>query len=51
MTGKPGRLLTREQSVRLAIIGAVDREKLLKAIIEKMRQQSKYPERREPQRV
>lgn len=45
-----GRFLTGEQSLRLAIADSVDREKLLKAIIEEMRQQAKEAERRGPKR-
>lgn len=48
---KGGKLLTPEQSVRLAIVSAVDRQKLLKAIIAEMRGQARESERRGPKRA
>jgi hypothetical protein len=42
-----GRLLTAEQSARLAIVSSVDREKLLKSIVAQMRSKAK---RRGPKR-
>lgn len=48
---KGGKLLTAEQTLRLAVVSSVDREKLLKAIVEEMRQQAKEAERRGPKRA
>jgi hypothetical protein len=47
---KGGKFLTGDQSLRLAIANSVDRDKLLKAIVEEMRQQAKEAERRGPKR-
>lgn len=41
-----GKLLTPEQSIRLAIVSAVDREKLLKSIVDEMRARERVNERR-----
>lgn len=41
-----GKLLTPEQSVRLAIVSSVDRERLLKAIVGDMREKAKEAEQR-----
>lgn len=48
---KGGILLTREQTVRLAVVSSVDREKLLKAIVDEMRTKAKEAERRGPKRA
>jgi hypothetical protein len=45
-----GLFLTGEQSVRLAIANSIEREKLLKVIVEEMRQRAKEAERRGPKR-
>lgn len=50
MTGKPGRYLTPEQSVRLAIASSVDRARLLKAIAAEMQEKAREAERRGPKR-
>jgi hypothetical protein len=42
---KGGILLTREQTVRLAVVGSVDRDKLIKAIVEEMRTKARETER------
>lgn len=47
---KGGKLLTAEQTLRLAVAGSVDRQKLLKGIVEGMRKQAKEAERRGPKR-
>lgn len=41
-----GKLLTAEQTVRLAVISSVDRERLLKAIVAEMRQKAQEAEQR-----
>ena len=43
---KGGKLLTAEQSVRLTIIETVEREKLLKAIVERMQAEARDAARR-----
>jgi hypothetical protein len=47
---KGGKLLTAEQTLRLAVASSVDREKLIKAIVEEMRHQARDAERRGPKR-
>ncbi len=47
---KGGKLLTAEQSLRLAIIDNVGRDKLLKAIVEKMQAEAKEAQRRGPKK-
>lgn len=48
---KGGKLLTAEQTRRLAIVSSVDREKLLKAIVEEMQEKAREEERRGPKRA
>jgi hypothetical protein len=46
MTGKPGQLLTPEQSARLAMIHSVERDDLIKHIVEGLRAKAKRESRR-----
>jgi hypothetical protein len=46
MTGKPGRYLSPEQTVRLGIIQSVDRDKLIEHIVLGLRAQQRKNDRR-----
>lgn len=48
---KGGKLLSHEQSLRLAVASSVDREKLLKAIVANMQKQAREAERTGAKRV
>lgn len=43
MTGKPGRYLTPEESVRLAMIHSIERDQLIEHIVKQLRQQAVGP--------
>lgn len=47
---KGGKFLTGEQTARLAIAGAADRQKLIKLIANEMRTKDREAERRGPKR-
>lgn len=46
MTGKPGRLLTPEESARLALVHSTERDDLIKHIVEGLRAKAKREARR-----
>jgi hypothetical protein len=46
MTGKPGRWLTHQESVRLSAVDAVGRDKFIRLIVEVLRAKAKNEARR-----